>query len=106
MNYRGANNYHRVRYQSFLGMFFFVILQGLPDSLFLSPHGMCHSRFRCLLMVFIPLTYQDYSVYCRLGAGIAQLVEYKLPKLGVAGSNPVSRSSRFRLDCPGWIKQG
>ena len=27
--------------------------------------------------------------YC---AGIAQLVEYKLPKLGVAGSNPVARS--------------
>ena len=26
------------------------------------------------------------------GAGIAQLVEYKLPKLGVAGSNPVTRS--------------
>ena len=27
-----------------------------------------------------------------LNAGIAQLVEYKLPKLGVAGSNPVARS--------------
>ena len=27
-----------------------------------------------------------------LEAGIAQLVEYKLPKLGVAGSNPVARS--------------
>jgi hypothetical protein len=27
-------------------------------------------------------------------AGIAQLVEYKLPKLGVAGSNPVARSRR------------
>ncbi len=26
-------------------------------------------------------------------AGVAQLVEYKLPKLGVAGSNPVARSS-------------
>ena len=25
-------------------------------------------------------------------AGIAQLVEYKLPKLGVAGSSPVARS--------------
>src|SRR5688572_16505789 len=25
-------------------------------------------------------------------AGVAQLVEHKLPKLGVAGSNPVSRS--------------
>ena len=29
-----------------------------------------------------------------LKAGIAQLVEYKLPKLGVAGSNPVARSKR------------
>ena len=29
-----------------------------------------------------------------LNAGIAQLVEYKLPKLGVAGSNPVARSMR------------
>ena len=28
-----------------------------------------------------------------LRAGVAQLVEYKLPKLGVAGSNPVARSS-------------
>lgn len=26
------------------------------------------------------------------GAGIAQLVEYELPKLGVAGSTPVARS--------------
>src|SRR5690606_7260783 len=27
-------------------------------------------------------------------AGLAQLVEHKLPKLGVTGSNPVSRSAR------------
>ena len=27
------------------------------------------------------------------GAGVAQLVEHELPKLGVAGSNPVARSS-------------
>jgi hypothetical protein len=27
-------------------------------------------------------------------AGVAQLVEYELPKLGVAGSNPVARSIR------------
>ena len=26
-------------------------------------------------------------------AGVAQLVEHELPKLGVAGSNPVARSS-------------
>ncbi len=32
-----------------------------------------------------------------LHAGIAQLVEYKLPKLGVAGSNPVARSTPDRL---------
>ena len=29
-------------------------------------------------------------------AGVAQLVEYELPKLGVAGSNPVARSSPLR----------
>src|SRR3989304_3457247 len=29
-------------------------------------------------------------------AGVAQLVEYKLPKLGVAGSNPVARSISSR----------
>ena len=29
----------------------------------------------------------------RMRAGIAQLVEYQLPKLRVAGSNPVARSS-------------
>jgi hypothetical protein len=29
-------------------------------------------------------------------AGIAQLVEHKLPKLGVAGSNPVARSIILR----------
>ena len=28
-------------------------------------------------------------------AGITQLVECKLPKLDVAGSNPVARSNRF-----------
>ena len=32
-------------------------------------------------------------------AGIAQLVEYKLPKLGVAGSNPVARSSFRERKC-------
>ena len=35
-----------------------------------------------------------------LRAGVAQLVEYKLPKLGVAGSNPVARSTEsFALGC-------
>jgi hypothetical protein len=29
----------------------------------------------------------------RTDAGVAQLVEHELPKLGVAGSNPVARSS-------------
>ena len=28
----------------------------------------------------------------RRSAGVTQLVEYELPKLGVAGSNPVARS--------------
>ena len=31
-------------------------------------------------------------------AGVAQLVEHKLPKLGVAGSNPVARSKA--VDAP------
>ena len=30
---------------------------------------------------------------CERNAGVAQLVEHELPKLGVAGSNPVARSS-------------
>jgi hypothetical protein len=34
-----------------------------------------------------------FHIYIRR-AGIAQLVEYKLPKLGVAGSNPVARSRK------------
>ena len=32
-------------------------------------------------------------------AGVAQLVEYELPKLGVAGSNPVARSSNLIVPC-------
>ena len=32
----------------------------------------------------------SYNAYRK--AGVAQLVEYKLPKLGVAGSRPVARS--------------
>ena len=33
-------------------------------------------------------------------AGVAQLAEYKLPKLGVAGSNPVARSTEsFAFGC-------
>ena len=31
-------------------------------------------------------------------AGVAQLVEHKLPKLGVAGSSPVARSRGFPLN--------
>jgi hypothetical protein len=34
-----------------------------------------------------------YNLFFKADAGIAQLVEYKLPKLGVAGSNPVARST-------------
>ena len=32
-------------------------------------------------------------LWCSTKAGVAQLVEHELPKLGVAGSNPVARSS-------------
>ena len=34
---------------------------------------------------------------CRIYAGIAQLVEHNLAKVGVAGSSPVSRSVVFEL---------
>jgi len=33
-------------------------------------------------------------------AGVAQLVEYKLPKLGVGGSNPLTRSNLFTFSSP------
>ncbi len=36
----------------------------------------------------------EYSIFW---AGIAQLVEYKLPKLGVASSNLVARSKDVRF---------
>ncbi len=49
-------------------------------------------------------------------AGVAQLAEHKLPKLGVAGSNPVARSKTslvflvgivvFKPDCTGFLKVG
>ena len=35
----------------------------------------------------------DSHYFRDVRAGVAQLVEHKLPKLGVAGSNPVARSS-------------
>ena len=38
------------------------------------------------------LTLMKYFRYILGRAGIAQLAEYKLPKLGVAGSKPVARS--------------
>ena len=42
----------------------------------------------------------DNTYACRYNvfekkAGVAQLVEYKLPKLDVAGSNPVARSNYY-----------
>ena len=46
---------------------------------------------------FLPLTCDINQVYLPLDAGIAQLVEYKLPKLGVASSSLVARS---RTECP------
>ena len=43
----------------------------------------------------LDLTKIDGCLYtARLNAGITQLVEYQLPKLRVAGSNPVSRSNK------------
>jgi hypothetical protein len=40
-------------------------------------------------------------------AGIAQVVEYELPKLGVAGSKPAARSKSENLGCaalfPQWL---
>ncbi len=48
-------------------------------------------------------------LHCFAWAGIAQLVEYKLPKLGVASSNLVARSiplfclSRFEARVEGWF---
>ena len=41
----------------------------------------------------------EYNISLR--AGIAQLVEHELPKLGVAGSSPVARSKFFieRVGC-------
>lgn len=54
------------------------------------------------------LTYLD-GVIQSWQAGVAQLVEYKLPKLGVAGSNPVARSNlstgmRFSMiRCKGFL---
>ena len=47
---------------------------------------------------FVPALRRDISRGWwreKSNAGIAQLVEHKLPKLGVAGSNPVARSTDF-----------
>jgi hypothetical protein len=41
---------------------------------------------------FLVLTTQPRVIYLYYNAGIAQMVEHKLPKLGVAGSSPVARS--------------
>ena len=40
-----------------------------------------------------------YSI-APFGAGITQLVECQLPKLKVAGSNPVARSTFRHLEAP------
>ncbi len=42
---------------------------------------------------------KGYKLFFKVEAGIAQLVEYKLPKLGVAGSNPVARSTFGVTQC-------
>ena len=43
------------------------------------------------------LTIKKKGYSLDIEAGIAQLVEYKLPKLGVAGSSPVARSIFWRV---------
>ena len=43
---------------------------------------------------FYNLTVISFFHIKGMRAGVAQLVEYKLPKLGVAGSNPVARSKK------------
>jgi hypothetical protein len=51
--------------------------------------------------VDFPPVWRD-NVDVKLGAGVTQLVECDLPKVDVAGSNPVSRSNapkRNALDC-------
>ena len=40
------------------------------------------------------------QLYFESGAGVTQLVEWQLPKLQVAGSNPVSRSPIVRKQSP------
>jgi hypothetical protein len=48
-----------------------------------------------------PPKHQRYHLWCTIDdtsrAGVAQLVERQLPKLNVAGSNPVSRSRKSLL---------
>ena len=38
-----------------------------------------------------------------INARVAQLVEYDLAKVGVAGSSPVSRSQEYKKGYPKWI---
>jgi hypothetical protein len=45
-----------------------------------------------------------YNDFCQ--AGVAQLVEYKLPKLGVVGSNPVARSISYEKSAEILIAEG
>ena len=47
---------------------------------------------RVVLFTFLLTTKKQASIIPIVQAGVAQLVEYKLPKLGVAGSIPVARS--------------
>ena len=47
-----------------------------------------------VLFHYNPLTNIFVLLAINESAGVAQLVEYKLPKLGVAGSNPVTRFYR------------
>ena len=42
-------------------------------------------------------------VHVLYNARVAQLVEYDLAKVGVAGSSPVSRSQQYKKGYPKWI---
>ena len=55
-----------------------------------------------LRKIILRLTMNNvFLYYGKKSAGITQLVEYKLPKLGVASSNLVARSMKVRFSLEG-----
>src|SRR5207302_6751726 len=66
----------------------------VPDALQITPRqGSWHMRCRKGRILAGPVTSPATSLESGPDAGVAQLVEHWLPKPGVAGSSPVSRSS-------------